>query len=176
MGDLIGKFESKVNVQGTTQGTASQKFTQMAIRLKEWIKDIRNNEAKLEFSAAGLQTVGGSNNNALSEQWLSAFQLIDQRAQEKNNGIQESAITEMNEYYVFTKCVLSKMSPDWENPVLKFNSLPICVDAKTKIIKVHMLFQMLGIGGVYIAERGKFKGKLTLEKFLNLRYTEQTYM
>merc|ERR1711963_766502 len=98
------------------------------------------------------------------------------RANEKEQGQAETAITEKNEYYTFTKVVLNKMCPDWENPAIKFNSLPICVDEKTKLIKAHFLFQMLGVHAVYVAKRGRYQGKLTLDKFLNLRYTEQSYM
>jgi hypothetical protein len=149
----------------------------MPERFKQWIDEIRKNEARLEFSGGGLESVPhGDSGTALSEKWLEAFDLVRQRWEEKRNGVQESAITNMDEYYCFVKLVLSKMTPDWNNPIIKFNSYPICVDKSTKLIKVHFLFQMLGIGAVYVANRGKFEGKLSLEKFLNLRYTEQTYM
>jgi len=174
--DLVTKWANKVSMQVDGNVKDKQGFITLATRLKEWVHSIRSNEAKLDFSAAGLTTTGGSNSGtALSEPWLNAFELVKKRKQEKADGV-ETSITVMNEYYAFCKVVLNKMIPDWDNPCIKFNSLPICVDAKTKIIKVHFLFQMLGVHSVYIAERGRFRGKLTLEKFLNLRYTEQTYM
>jgi len=177
--ELVEKFCRKMTNFGV-DGTDEQKnelFLRMPQRFKQWINEIRKNEAKLEFSGAGLTNVGsGKEATALADKWLEAFSLVRRRWEEKANGVETSAIAQADEYYLFVKLVLSKMSPDWNNPVIKFNSYPICVDKSTKLIKVHFLFQMLGVGAVYVADRGRFEGKLSLEKFLNLRYTEQTYM
>jgi len=176
--ELVEKFNRKMSKFGQDSDAASiEMFMKMPERFKQWINEIRNNEAKLDFSGSGLTWAGGNAmGTSLSDKWLEAFDLVRQRWQEKENGIQESQIQVMDEYYCFVKMVVSKMVPDWNNPVIKFNSYPICVDKSTKIIKVHFLFQMLGISAIFVCNRGKFEGKLNLEKFLNLRYTEQTYM
>lgn len=171
---LVQKFEAKLQSSGH-QGSAEELFAKMPSRLREWVDEIRNNEAKLEFANGGLQNVQGkSKSSALRDKWLEAFELVKKRKAEKDGG--DVSNIQADEYYLFTKFVLARMTTDWENTVLKFNSYPICVDENTKLVKVHFLFQMLGVRAVYIAKRGEYIGVITLEKFLNLRYTEQTYM
>jgi len=151
----------------------------MPSRLREFIEEIREHEASLDFSGGGLSNVGsGHQDSALKDKWLEAFEICKIRIQEEADGVakEDSAVKVEDEYFLFTYLVLSRMHVDWENPILKFNSYPICVDGSTKLVKVHFLFQMLGVGAIYIADRGKYQGKITLEGFLNLRYTAQKYL
>jgi len=162
--DIIAAFGARLETND--QNPDHKKiFCLMTERMKEWIDVIRKNEAKLAFNNGCLSNeASAEQGSAIKEQWVRAFDKVREGTEE--NG---------SEYYLFADLILSRMTADWENPTVKFNSYPICVDANTKLVKVHFLFQMLGTGAIFIAKRGKFEGKLTLSNFLNLRYTKQTY-
>lgn len=162
--DIIAAFGARLETQ-TQTADPKKLFITMTDRVKNWIDSIRDNEASLTFVDGKLDnTMSGDGGSALKDQWVAAFNQVSEGGE--GNG---------NEYYLFADLILSRMGADWENPTIKFNSYPICVDAATKLVKVHFLFQMLGCRAIYIANRGKFEGVITLEQFLNLRYTAQTY-
>ena len=135
------------------------------------IDDIRSHESNLNFSDGGLNSVKGI---------LSKQEIKDQLCEclnnvaAKNRG--EDVEFEQNGVSLFLELVFSRMTVDWENPIIRYNTYPIVVDEQTKLVKIHFLFQMLGIGQVFVADRGQLQGKLSLESFLNLRYTEQTFL
>lgn len=163
--DIIGAFSARLD-GAHAGGDAKKLFLTMCDRVKQWIDSIRSHEAKLSFANGQLSNeADGDQGSALKDQWIQAFETV--KGGEEQNG---------NEYYLFADLILSRMAADWENPTIKFNSYPIRVDADTKLVKLHFLFQMLGVGAIYVDKRGKYVGKITLEAFLNLRYTKQEYM
>ena len=134
------------------------------------IDDIRKNEAKLDFSKAGLSTQGGQLSHEEAKKIMTdALNYVDAKSRGEAEG-EDTANT------LFLELVLSRMTADWENPILKYNTYPIVVDETTKVVKVHFLFQMLRVSQVFVADRGRLQGKLTLTNFLNLRYTQQTFL
>lgn len=156
---------------------ANELFMKMPERMRLFIKELQGNETKLDFGAGGISAIGGASlETALKDKWCQAIETYYVRKGEKDAGEGESKIKVFDEYYLFIKLIFSKMKVDWQNHLVKWNSHPILVDRNTKIIKLHFLFQMLGIQSILIAERGKYKGRLTLMKFLNLRYTEQVLL
>jgi hypothetical protein len=75
-------------------------------KIKEFVKEIRNEHATLEFGAQGLETVGSVKKaSALREKWLGAFKLNSLRKEEKAKGGPEAGtrIKVQDQYYVFTK-------------------------------------------------------------------------
>lgn len=145
--------------------------------LVKWLKNLRRHEAKLDFGGAGISVQQGrGDTSGFEELFLNSIRKVRDRAQEKAAGNPPDPNRIIDEYYLFTKLVLHKMKVEWRHPIVRFNSHPICVDADTKLVKVHYLFQMLGVNLIFVTKRGKITGKVLLEKFLNLRYTQQTYI
>jgi len=178
--ELMEEFCDKLTKFAVEDREAEKRsFKRMPGRLREFIEEIREHEASLDFSGGGLSNVScGHQDSALKDKWTEAFAMCHIRMQEDVAGValEDSEVKVVDEYFLFAYLVLARMHVDWENPILKFNSYPICVDGATKLVKVHFLFQMLGVGAIYIADRGKYQGKITLEAFLNLRYTAQKYL
>lgn len=178
--ELMDEFCDKLTKFDTEDRDEEREtFKRMGGRLREFIAEIRDNQATLEFGSNGLiPTASGHQASALKDKWLEAFEIARIKAKEEADGVspENSTVKVEDEYYLFTHLVLSKMHVDWENPILKFNSYPITVDGSTKLVKVHFLFQMLGVGAIFIANRGKYEGKITLDSFLNLRYSAQKYL
>lgn len=67
--------------------------------------------------------------------------------------------------------ILNSLHVNWSLSKLHFNHFPATVDQHTKLVKVHFLFQMLGVGVIFVVNySNQLLGKITREKFLNLRY------
>lgn len=74
-------------------------------------------------------------------------------------------------YMQFFVEILSSQPMDWTTEKLKFNNFPALVENNTKLVKVHYMFQMLGVGVIFVVDQSsQLIGKITREQFLNLRY------
>ena len=73
----------------------------------------------------------------------------------------------------FLKNVLSVLPVDWNVHKLKFNRFPASVNLNSKLVQVHYLFQMLGVGVIFVVDDSNILyGKISREDFINLRYKE----
>lgn len=73
----------------------------------------------------------------------------------------------------FLKNVLSVLPIDWDIPKLKFNKFPASVNTDSRLVQVHYLFQMLGVGVIFVVnDSNELHGKISREDFINLRYKE----
>jgi len=164
--DLLQEFAAKLG----DNINPKQSFCDVSEKLSACIEDIRRHESNLDFANGGLNNIAGkvahqSDKDEMGE--ALAYVVAKSRGEAED---QDTATS------LFLELVLCRMTTDWENPILRYNTYPIVVDETTKLVKVHFLFQMLGIGQVFVGDRGKLQGKLTITNFLNLRYTEQTYL
>ena len=76
----------------------------------------------------------------------------------------------------FLKNVLSVLPVDYSVPKLKFNRFPASVNMKSKLVHVHYLFQMLGVGVIFVVDDSNILyGKISREDFINLRYKKPKY-
>ena len=81
------------------------------------------------------------------------------------------SVTSGNDYMRFLVEILCTLPMDWNLSKLKFNTFPATVDTETKLVKVHFLFQMLGVGVIFVVNHSnQLKGTITREQFLNFRY------
>jgi len=53
-------------------------------------------------------------------------------------------------YFQFFKQIIRKTKIDFDNRRLKLNNMPITVVIKAKLVKIHYLFQMLGVSLIYV--------------------------
>lgn len=82
--------------------------------------------------------------------------------------------TQPESKFHFLKSILVFMKVDWDSTKLKFHRFPASVNIETKLLQVHYLFQMLGIGVVFVVnDSNELYGKITIEEFINLRYMEE---
>lgn len=78
-------------------------------------------------------------------------------------------------YFQFFRQIIYKKEIRLEHPSLHFNSFPTSARTDTKLVKIHYLFQMLGVSWIFVrGEREHLKGFVTKQNFLNLRYSLQT--
>jgi hypothetical protein len=75
--DLIEKFCCKISSQYAGEHIDGRTlFLDMPGKIKEFVMEIRNEHATLEFGVQGLETVGSIKKaSALREKWLEAFKL-----------------------------------------------------------------------------------------------------
>lgn len=74
----------------------------------------------------------------------------------------------------FLTDVFNSLSVDWNVEKLKFNPSPTSVHMNVKLMKVHYMFQMLGVGTIFVVDSSNnLIGKLTRESFLNLRHLKK---
>lgn len=175
LSELVQKFNSEITKHSGSHNHADDAannctaiFLKMPTRFIKFLDEIGKAECKYEFNAKdGIYEApsGYSKDTALRDKFLSAIML---------NQLDPTEVKVKDEYYLFLNLILKQMQVDWECPVLKYNSYPICVDVDTKLVKIHYLFQMLGIGAVFVCDMGSYIGKFSLPDFLNLRYSEPT--
>lgn len=144
----------------------------MPERLIALIEELQKNEFQLDFTADGIQLKKTKKNlqSALREKFTNAIKMIDIRKRELAKGIKDSKIKVKDEYYLFIRQFLSTLEVDYDHPALRFNSYPICTDKSCKLVKIHYLFQMLGVDAMFVADRGKLLGRMKLETLLNFKY------
>jgi hypothetical protein len=54
--------------------------------------------------------------------------------------------------------------------------MPVVVNINAKLVKMHYLFQMLGVTVIYVINyNGDLVGEVSKEKFLNLRHSSSTH-
>ena len=54
--------------------------------------------------------------------------------------------------------------------------MPVIINHNAKLVKMHYLFQMLGVTVIYVINyNGDLVGEVTKEKFLNLRHSSSAY-
>jgi len=71
----------------------------------------------------------------------------------------------------FLKSILKTLPIDWTVPKLKYTNHPASVHLDTKTVRIHYLFQMLGVSVIFIVtDNSRLYGKITREEFINLRY------
>lgn len=146
----------------------------MPQRVIDLINELRDNRFQLDFTKNGIKLSNKSKHlqSALKEKFMIAMKMVQIRINELEKGKASSKIKVKDEYYLFLRQFLVTMHVDWEHPEIKFNSYPICVDKSAKLIKVHYLFQMLGVDSMFVADRGKLIGRLKIETFLNYKYQD----
>lgn len=94
------------------------------------------------------------------------------------NSVRSRAASQLNTQHSkklndFLKNVLSVLPVDYDVPRLKFNRFPASVNMKSKLVHVHYLFQMLGVGVIFVVDDSNILyGKISREDFINLRYKE----
>ena len=94
----------------------------------------------------------------------------------RRQSIKRSVSSNPNHYFQFFKQIIRKTDIDYNERILKFNTMPIIVNINAKLVKIHYLFQMLGVSVIYVINfDGQLVGEITKEKFLNLRYSTPTY-
>ena len=179
--ELVRKFTNKLNTINREENNENvplkDLFAKIPKHLEQWLLSLKQNCASIDFLASGLTIVQGKGDTSgYEERFLNAIRKVRERAHEKAAGSPPDPNRIIDEYYLFTKLVLYKMKIEWKHPIVRFNSYPICVDAGTKLIKVHYLFQMLGVKTIFVMKKGAIIGKIMLDKFLNLRYTQQTFI
>ena len=151
------------------------KFKEMPKRFKRYIKELKSKEYILNLNKGQLvleSITKKKTDSALKEKFDNAMKILEIRQSEIKNKKPVSKIEHKDEYYLFLRQFFLSIDVDWEHPVINFNSYPIIVDTSAKLVKVHYLFQMLGIGSLFVSKKGKLIGRLTMEKFLNLRNEE----
>ena len=119
-----------------------------------------------------LNSVEDSSKSSLRELFEDAISRYNERKDEEELIEDTTSILEgrKNDIYLFVRKFLAEIDLDYKNKALIFNSYPICVDTTAKLVKVHYLFQMLGVEKLFVTERGKLIGKMRLETFLNFKY------
>ena len=144
----------------------------MPERLIQLVTELKSNEYALNFTGnkITLKETGKGLQSALREKFSTAVKLIHIKKDEVVQKKKESQIKVLDEYFLFLRQFMVALDVDWQHPEIMFNSYPISVDESAKLIKIHYLFQMLGVDSMFVSRQGELTGRLKLESFLNIKY------